>query len=157
MKGKKYHLVLLAGALLAIAAICLAQAITTKDLMLAKNAQNSALTYLAGTGAVNQPPSAKSLTPDQEGPCICRKTKRNNRIVFQCRLQWILIFFLRKKDQRTTIACKSLRNRSIFSICFIRMSRRAARLVVDGTVAETLLHQFLVDLAGRGTWRSTTS
>ncbi|NTV27974.1 MAG: hypothetical protein HGA93_04775 [Methanothrix sp.] len=67
MKGKKYRLVFLAVALLA--AICLAQAITTKDLMLAKNAQNSApITYLAGTGAVNQPPSAKSLTPDQEGP-----------------------------------------------------------------------------------------
>lgn len=69
MKGKDYHLVLLAGALLAIAVICLGQAVTTKDLMLAKNTQNSApITYLTGTGAVNQPPSAKSLTPDQEGP-----------------------------------------------------------------------------------------
>ena len=69
MKGKDYHLVLLAGALLAIAVICLGQAVTTRDLMLAKNTQNSApITYLTGTGAVNQPPSAKSLTPDQEGP-----------------------------------------------------------------------------------------
>ena len=69
MKGKKYHLIFLAGVMLAIAAICLGQAITTKDLILAKNAQNSApIKYLAGTGAVNQPPSAKSITPDQEGP-----------------------------------------------------------------------------------------
>lgn len=69
MKWKDYHLVLLAAAFLAMVVICLGQAVTTGDLMLAKNTQSSApITYLTGTGAVNQPPSAKSLTPDQEGP-----------------------------------------------------------------------------------------
>lgn len=75
MKGKKYYFIILAGAFLAIAAICLGQAITTKDLMLAKNADNSApITYLTGTGAVNQPPSAKSLTADREGSQIAGST-----------------------------------------------------------------------------------
>lgn len=69
MKGKKYHMVLFAGALFAVAAICLCQAITTKDLMLAKNSQDSApLTYLTDSGAANQQPTAKSLTPDRDGP-----------------------------------------------------------------------------------------
>lgn len=75
MKEKKYQRFLLAGALLAVAFLCLSQAITTKDLLLMRNAQNSAPTAsLVGTGAVNQPPSAKSLTPDQEGPLTAGST-----------------------------------------------------------------------------------
>ncbi|HUS75104.1 MAG TPA: hypothetical protein VMY43_03760 [Methanothrix sp.] len=75
MNIKKYYLIVLIGALLAIAVTCLGNAITTKDLMAAKYPQNSApITYLTGTGAVNQPPSAKSLTPDREGPQIAGPT-----------------------------------------------------------------------------------
>lgn len=44
-------------------------ALTTEDLMLAENGKNTApITSFADTGAVNQPPVAKSLTPDTEDP-----------------------------------------------------------------------------------------
>ena len=47
--------------------ICSSQAITTKDLLTAGNAKNSgAMASIAGS--MNQPPIAKSLTPDVEGP-----------------------------------------------------------------------------------------
>ena len=50
-------------------------ALTTEDLMRAENAKNTApVTSLADSGAVNQPPSAKSLTPDAEGPGIAGTT-----------------------------------------------------------------------------------
>ena len=69
MDKKNYRRYLLAAALLMTVFFCLGQAVTTKDLFLAGNAQNSApITTFADTGAVNQPPSAKSLTPDNEGP-----------------------------------------------------------------------------------------
>jgi hypothetical protein len=69
MNKKNYRRSLLAAALLMVVLFCLGQAITTKELLSAGNTQNSApITTLAGTGAVNQPPSAKSLTPDIEGP-----------------------------------------------------------------------------------------
>jgi hypothetical protein len=69
MNKKNYRRSLLAAALLVMVFFCQGQAVTTKDLLLAGNAQNSApITTFAGTGAVNQPPSAKSLTPDNEGP-----------------------------------------------------------------------------------------
>lgn len=44
-------------------------AVTTEDLMLAENAKDiTPITSYANSGAVNQPPMAKSLTPDVEGP-----------------------------------------------------------------------------------------
>jgi hypothetical protein len=43
------------------------QGITTADLLRAESSKNTVLSY-ADTGAVNQPPTAKSLTPDVEGP-----------------------------------------------------------------------------------------
>jgi hypothetical protein len=66
---RSYQRYLFAGALLIAALLCLGQAITTKDLLLAGKGQNSApVESLVGTGAMNQAPLAKSLTPDQEGP-----------------------------------------------------------------------------------------
>ena len=74
MKGKNYQRILLAGSLLVIAIVCLGQAITTKELMLARTQNSAPITDLAATGAANQPPSAKSLTPDREGPQMAGST-----------------------------------------------------------------------------------
>jgi hypothetical protein len=75
MKERSYQRFLLAGALLVVAFLCLGQAITTKDLMLAGKGQNSApVESLVGTGAMNQAPLAKSITPDQEGPLTAGST-----------------------------------------------------------------------------------
>ncbi|HQE97853.1 MAG TPA: hypothetical protein PKY20_06585, partial [Methanothrix sp.] len=53
--------------------ICSSQAVTTKDLMSAANAKSSgAMASIAGS--MNQPPIAKSLTPDQEGPLTAGST-----------------------------------------------------------------------------------
>jgi len=69
MKERSYQRFLMAAALLIMAFLCLSQAITTKDLLLAGKGQNSApVESLIGTGAMNQAPMAKSITPDQEGP-----------------------------------------------------------------------------------------
>jgi hypothetical protein len=75
MNKKNYQRLLLAGALFIMAFLFLGQAITTKDLLLAGKGQNSATAEsLVGTGAMNQAPLAKSLTPDQEGPLTAGST-----------------------------------------------------------------------------------
>ena len=74
MNGKNCQRIILAGSLLVIAIVCLGQAITTKELMLARTQNSAPITDLAATGAANQPPSAKSLTPDREGPQMAGST-----------------------------------------------------------------------------------
>lgn len=54
--------------MIAIAMVCLGQAITTEELLIARTQNSASLTDLTANGAANQPPSAKSLTPDREGP-----------------------------------------------------------------------------------------
>lgn len=73
---KKYNRsrILLTCALLVAAFFCSGQAITTQDLLLARNAQGQETIPSAVAGAVNQAPSAKSLTPDQEGPLTAGST-----------------------------------------------------------------------------------
>lgn len=68
MNAKSCRRVIIAGSLLVIAVVCLGQAITTKELLMAANQNSASITDLAANGAGNQPPSAKSLTPDREGP-----------------------------------------------------------------------------------------
>ncbi|MFB3764861.1 MAG: hypothetical protein ACE14P_06380 [Methanotrichaceae archaeon] len=54
---------------IAITLLYTGHALTTEDLQLAENGRNNVpITSISNTGAVNQPPSAKSLTPDIEGP-----------------------------------------------------------------------------------------
>jgi len=53
-----------------IATVCMGQAITTKELLAARTQNSASLADLAANGAANQPPSAKSLTPDREGPLM---------------------------------------------------------------------------------------
>ncbi len=72
MKSK--HTLLIALAALALMLLCIAQAVTTGDLLLAEGSKNTAPISYADTGAVNQPPSAKSLTPDVEGPQVAGTT-----------------------------------------------------------------------------------
>ena len=65
--------ILFVCALLTVMFICSSQAVTTKDLMSAANAKSSgAMASIAGS--MNQPPIAKSLTPDQEGPLTAGST-----------------------------------------------------------------------------------
>jgi hypothetical protein len=58
-------------ALLIVVFLCLAQAITTEDLLHAGNKQSS---EQISSFQANQPPLAKSLTPDQEGPLTAGST-----------------------------------------------------------------------------------
>jgi hypothetical protein len=75
MKSKEYRRSFLTIAVLAMAFLCPGQAITTKDLQLAGDAQSTELVKnYADTGAVNQPPSSKSLTPDNESPQMAGMT-----------------------------------------------------------------------------------
>ncbi len=74
MKERNHGRVLLTCALLIVVFFCLGQAITTQDLLLARNAQGQETIPSAVAGAVNQGPSAKSLTPDQEGPLTAGST-----------------------------------------------------------------------------------
>lgn len=54
---------------IAVTLLYTGHALTTEDLLLAENSKNAVpITSLAESGAVNQPPSAKSLTPDVDGP-----------------------------------------------------------------------------------------
>jgi len=70
-----YHRILPVGALLLVVFICSGQAITTEELVFKENAQISEPTpSVVATGALNQVPSAKSLTPDQEGPLTAGST-----------------------------------------------------------------------------------
>jgi hypothetical protein len=73
MKGRNFDRILLACALLIVAFLCSGQAITTEDLMLVGDARNSE-SIPALAGVMNQAPSAKSLTPDQEGPLTAGST-----------------------------------------------------------------------------------
>lgn len=95
MKGKYTNTMLIA--LAALTAVLLsagpAAAVTTGDLLLAGSAKNAApISSYADTGAVNQPPSAKSLTPDVEGPQLAGTTiewtgmaydPEGNRLLYQ--------------------------------------------------------------------------
>ena len=74
MKERNIHRILLACSLLMVVFICSGQAITTKDLLFAGNAQSSEPIQSAAANALNQAPSAKSLTPDQEGPLTAGST-----------------------------------------------------------------------------------
>ncbi|OPY50206.1 MAG: hypothetical protein A4E48_01988 [Methanosaeta sp. PtaU1.Bin060] len=72
---KRNHMwVLLECALLIMAFFCPAQAVTTQDLLQAQNSQGQGLIPSSIAGAANQAPSAKSLTPDQEGPLTAGST-----------------------------------------------------------------------------------
>lgn len=71
MMERKYWLLIVIALMLLYAG----HALTTEDLMLAENSKNSGpIAPFADSGAVNQPPSAKSLTPDAEGPGIAGTT-----------------------------------------------------------------------------------
>jgi hypothetical protein len=74
MKAKNYELIRLAYALLIVAFLHSGQAVTTEDLLLAGNAQSSEPIASVVADAMNQAPSAKSLTPNQEGPLTAGST-----------------------------------------------------------------------------------
>lgn len=74
MMERNYRRVLLACALLIMVFLCLGQAITTQDLLLARSSLGQETIPSAIAGAANQAPSAKSLTPDQEGPLTAGST-----------------------------------------------------------------------------------
>ncbi len=74
MKERNIHRILLACSLLLVVFICSGQAITTKDLLFAGNDQSSEPTQSVAANALNQAPSAKSLTPDREGPLAAGST-----------------------------------------------------------------------------------
>jgi len=68
MKERIIHRILLACTLLIVVFFCSGQAITTKDLLFAVNDRSSEPIQSVAANAMNQAPSAKSLTPDREGP-----------------------------------------------------------------------------------------
>lgn len=71
MMDRKYGLLIV----MAIALLNAGHAITTEDLKLAGNSKASGLiSSFADSGAVNQPPVPKSLTPDVEGPGLAGTT-----------------------------------------------------------------------------------
>ena len=74
MKERNCHWIFLACALLIAVFICPGQAITTKELLFAENAQSSEPISSVVQAAMNQAPTAKSLTPDQEGPLTAGST-----------------------------------------------------------------------------------
>ena len=75
MKEWNYQRILPVGALLLVVFICSGQAITTEELVFNENAQSSEpAPSVVGPGAMNQAPTAKSLTPDQEGPLTAGST-----------------------------------------------------------------------------------
>jgi hypothetical protein len=73
MKERNYRRGLFC-ALLIVVFLCSVQAITTEDLLGAGNAQSSQPISSIVAGATNQPPLAKSLMPDQEGPLTAGST-----------------------------------------------------------------------------------
>lgn len=73
MKERNYRRGLFC-ALLMVAFLGSVQAITTEDLLGAGNAQGSQPISSIVAGTTNQPPLAKSLTPDQEGPLAAGST-----------------------------------------------------------------------------------
>ncbi len=73
MKERNYRRGLFC-ALLIVVFLGSVQAITTEDLLRAGNAQGSQPISSIVAGATNQPPLAKSLTPDQEGPLTAGST-----------------------------------------------------------------------------------
>ncbi len=66
MNCKEYRRSLLTIVVLVAAFLCSGQAVTTTDLQLAGDSQSPELVKTYAGGAVNQPPSSKSLTPDSE-------------------------------------------------------------------------------------------
>ena len=75
MKERNYHRILLKLALLLVVFICSAQAITTEELNFSENAQSpEPIPSAVAADAMNQAPTAKSLTPDQEGPLTAGST-----------------------------------------------------------------------------------
>lgn len=75
MKEWNYRRILSECALLLVVFICLGQATTSEELLFAEKAQSpEPIPPVVTTGAMNQAPSAKSLTPDQEGPLTAGST-----------------------------------------------------------------------------------
>jgi hypothetical protein len=74
MKERNYQRVLLACSFSIMVFFCSCQAITTQELLQARNSQGQEPIPSAIAGAANQAPSAKSLTPDQEGPLTAGST-----------------------------------------------------------------------------------
>ena len=75
MKERNYHRILLECALLLVVFICSAQAITSEEINFSENAQSSEpIPSMVAADAMNQAPTAKSLTPDQEGPLTAGST-----------------------------------------------------------------------------------